>query len=168
MSGDAAMPDQGDLHVRSAAQGDVDLLARIWVEGWNDAHALILPPELARFRTLDDLRARLVKYRDNTVVVDRRGRPVGFAMVKADELDQLYVSRDARGTGASGALVVGALDRIRCAGHRRAWLACAIGNDRAARFYRKSGWSRTGIVTIRLETQDGPVPLDVWRFEIGV
>lgn len=61
-----------------------------------------------------------------------------------------------------------ALDLIPDAGHRRAWLACAIGNHRAARFCQKSGWSLKGVVTIRLDTLDGPIQLDVWRYEIAV
>jgi GNAT superfamily N-acetyltransferase len=89
-------------------------------------------------------------------------------MVKKDELDQLYVARDARGYGVAAALLSDALDRIRRAGHRRAWLACAIGNYRAVRFYRKSGWSLDGVVTIQLATPDGLTALDVWRFEIAL
>jgi len=36
-----------------------------------------------------------------------------------------------------------------------AWLACAIGNERAARFYEKCGWHRTGVVTSRLDAPSG-------------
>jgi hypothetical protein len=46
-----------------------------------------------------------------------------------------------------------------------AWLACAIGNDRAARFYEKSGWCRVGVVTYEAETSAGTFPLQVWRYE---
>jgi RimJ/RimL family protein N-acetyltransferase len=89
-------------------------------------------------------------------------------MIKQDELDQLYLARTARGTSTALRLVSAALDQIRRAGHRRAWLACAIGNHRAARCYEKAGWTLAGIVTIRLETPDGPIPLEVWRYEIEV
>jgi len=46
-----------------------------------------------------------------------------------------------------------------------AWLACAIGNDRAARFYEKHGWHRAGVMVNQLETRNGIFPLDVWRHE---
>jgi len=46
-----------------------------------------------------------------------------------------------------------------------AWLACAIGNDRAARFYEKCGWSRTGTVTDDVEVAGGSFALQVWRYE---
>jgi GNAT superfamily N-acetyltransferase len=86
-------------------------------------------------------------------------------MLKGDELYQFYVSSRARGTGVAAALMVDAEIRLRESGVRTAWLACAIGNDRAARFYEKSGWLRTGIMTDQLEVPNGSFALDVWRYE---
>lgn len=166
--GEAHHPAAEQPAVRNAIAEDVEVLAQIWMEGWTDAHDGLMPPELSRFRTLQDFRERLFAGIDWTSVALEGGRPVGFVMVKQDELDQLYVARDARGTGTAPALVSAALDQIGQAGHRRAWLACAIGNHRAARFYEKAGWTLAGIVTIRLETPDGPIPLEVWRYEIAI
>lgn len=45
------------------------------------------------------------------------------------------------------------------------WLACAIGNDRAARFYEKNGWRRAGTIINEADTERGPFPLEVWRYE---
>jgi hypothetical protein len=39
-----------------------------------------------------------------------------------------------------------------------------VGNERAARFYEKRGWSR-GTLTSQLDTPEGVFPLDVWRYE---
>ena len=50
-------------------------------------------------------------------------------------------------------------------GIAKPWLACAVGNVRAARFYEKSGWRRAAVVTVESETSDGPFPLEVWRYE---
>ena len=50
-------------------------------------------------------------------------------------------------------------------GVETAWLACAIGNDRAARFYEKCGWRRVGTMMNELETSNGIFPLEVWRYE---
>jgi hypothetical protein len=47
----------------------------------------------------------------------------------------------------------------------RAWLACAIGNMRAARFYEKMGWALAGVFESVLQLPDGPFALDVWRYE---
>jgi hypothetical protein len=46
-----------------------------------------------------------------------------------------------------------------------AWLACAIGNARAARFYEKSGWAMARVETVPTETSEGLFPLEVWRYE---
>jgi RimJ/RimL family protein N-acetyltransferase len=50
-------------------------------------------------------------------------------------------------------------------GVETAWLACAIGNERAARFYEKCGWRRTGNMINYAETANGAFPLEVWRYE---
>ena len=86
-------------------------------------------------------------------------------MVKDDELYQLFVLADARGTGVAATLLADGETRIASAGFERAWLACAIGNNRAARFYEKNGWRYAGNVISRLDTPDGPFLLNVWRYE---
>ena len=54
-------------------------------------------------------------------------------------------------------------------GVETAWLACAIGNQRAARFYEKRDWRRVGNMINRLETATtGIFPLEVWRYEKSV
>jgi GNAT superfamily N-acetyltransferase len=153
------------MKVRFAREAEIDRLAQIWYEAWHDAHARIVPPELVRRRTLAQFRARLLRALPTVRVVGRPGAPVGLCMVKRDELDQLFVAAEARGTGAAAALVADAEARLAAAGVKIAWLACAIGNDRAARFYEKCGWRRTGTFTSHLRTAEGKLDLDVWRYE---
>lgn len=157
--------DPNALRVRVPTEGEVDLLGQIWYEAWNDAHAEILPAELKRLRTLQSFRDRLRKALPQVRVVELDGEPVGLCMVKNDELYQLFVAERGRGTGAAVALIDDAEDRIRTSGAKVAWLTCAIGNDRAARFYEKRGWRRTGIVPSRVETTEGEFELDAWRYE---
>jgi ribosomal protein S18 acetylase RimI-like enzyme len=89
-------------------------------------------------------------------------------MLKGDELYQLYVSAQARGSGVAAALMADAEARLAEAGVATAWLACAIGNERAARFYEKCGWRRAGTMINELDTPDGMFPLEVWRYEKSV
>jgi GNAT superfamily N-acetyltransferase len=153
------------MEIRDAHASDVDRLGEIWYQGWQDAHALIVPAELARVRTLDRFKERLRAALPTVRVAGMRGDPVGFSMVKDDELYQLYVSSAARGTGIAARLIADVEQRLARDGVGTAWLACAIGNDRAARFYEKCGWRRVGNMVNRLETPEGPFPLETWRYE---
>jgi ribosomal protein S18 acetylase RimI-like enzyme len=153
------------IEVRSVEEREIDHLARLWYEGWQDAHAQICPPELRRLRTLDSFTCRLQAALADTRVIGPLGAPVGFYITKDKELYQIYVSAEARSSGAANALMADAETRLAKGGVEIAWLACAIGNDRAARFYEKWGWRRVGVVTYQAETSSGTFPLKVWRYE---
>ena len=153
------------MDVRGAQPKEVDQLARLWYDAWQDAHASIVPAELARLRTLESFKQRLEAAFSDLRVVGPVGAPVGLCVVKDDELYQLFVSAQSRGAGVAAALIADAEARLSARGVETAWLACAIGNDRAARFYEKCGWRRAGVVVSQLETPDGLFPLEVWRYE---
>jgi ribosomal protein S18 acetylase RimI-like enzyme len=152
------------MEVRTATPEDIDSLAQIWYNGWRDAHAAIVPEELARIRTLENFRERLPDLLDETRVVGEIGEPLGFSITKDDELYQLYVSAAARGKGVAQALIAEVESRL-AARYDTIWLACAIGNDRAARFYEKSGWKNARTFTSELPVPDGIFKLDVYRYE---
>ncbi len=157
---------QGDAkEVRAAEEGEIDHLATIWYDGWQDAHAQIVPTELSRLRTLESFRSRLQAALPNVRVIGPIGAPVGFCIVKGDELYQLFVTAQARGAGIAAVLIADAEARLSANGVETAWLSCAIGNERAARFYEKCGWRRAGTVVDHLETLNGTFPLEVWRYE---
>lgn len=99
-------------------------------------------------------------------VIELSGDIAGFAMLKENELYQFYFAASARGTGAAGKLMDDSLIQLRSVGHEEAWLACGIGNSRAARFYEKSGWHLAETFTSELDTPDGVFLLDVWRYAI--
>jgi GNAT superfamily N-acetyltransferase len=153
------------MQVRAAEEDDVEALARLWWSGWRDAHLDILPEELARLRTLDSFRERTRLALADVRTVGPVGAPVGFHLLKGDELYQLYVAAEARGSGVAAALIADAEARLRARGVDVAWLACAIGNARAARFYEKAGWRMAGVANVPTETSTGLYPLEVWRYE---
>jgi GNAT superfamily N-acetyltransferase len=151
--------------IRGALPTELDQLATIWHDGWHEAHAHLMPDELTRLRTFESFRDRLRAALAELRVAGPSGEPVGFCLIKGDELYQLFVSASGRGTGAAAALVGDAEVRLAGRGVQRAWLACAIGNDRAARFYEKCGWTRVGTMINEAETSRGPFSLEVWRYE---
>ena len=153
------------MKVRTAERHEIDALATLWYESWQDAHAEILPAELARVRTLENLRERLGELWTDMRVIGDVGHPLGLSITKGDELNQLYVSREARGQGAAQKLIAEVEERLAASGIATAWLACAIGNTRAARFYEKSGWHLACTFTNELDLPSGKFSLDVWRYE---
>lgn len=159
------MDDLTGRSIRDAQLSELGLLGKIWFDGWQDAHMRIVPEELAQLRTLKDFEERLRTALTDVRVAETAGVPVGFYFLKGAELYQFYVSSNARGSGIAAALMSDAEFRLGESGVHTAWLACAIGNDRAARFYEKCGWIRTGTVTDNVEVQGGTFSLDVWRYE---
>ena len=114
---------------------------------------------------MDSFRDRLRAELDAVLVVSTASTPAGFAMIRGDELFQFYVAATARGTGVAAALMTFVEAHMAARGVRTAWLACAVGNARAARFYEKAGWRLARIVTVDSETSIGPFPVQVWRYE---
>jgi GNAT superfamily N-acetyltransferase len=153
------------MEVRDAEPAEIDQVAKVWYDAWNDAHVHLVPAELVRLRTLERFRERVEAALPNLRVVGPPGEPLGLYMNKDDELYQLFVAARARGTGVAAALIADAEIRLAEAGVETAWLACAIGNERAARFYEKCGWRRVGTMTNLAETSSGMFLLQVWRYE---
>jgi len=154
------------MMVRAAEATEIDHLARLWHDVWHGSHAPLAPPDLVRLRTLDSFRDRLWAALPQIRVVGPPGAPVGFCALRGDELYQLFVSPEAHGTGVAAALIADAEQRFAARGVETTWLTCAIGNDRAARFYEKNGWRRAGTVIDFPETSQGSsYPVKVWRYE---
>lgn len=153
------------MNIRQADEAEIEALAQLWYDGWQDAHAHLLPAELTRLRTRESFADRLHAALGRVRVAGPSGEPVGFSIVKRDELYQLYVSTQQRGAGIAAALLADAERTLASDGAEMAWLACAIGNHRAVSFYEKHGWQRAGVMTSPVETSNGPFPLEVWRFE---
>lgn len=162
---DIAPEVESFVNVRPAAQTELDHLAQLWYDGWQDAHAEILPAELRRLRTLDSFRDRLQARFSDVRVIGPAGAPLGLCMIKDDELYQLFVAAEARGTGVAATLIADGEARLAANGIQTAWLACAIGNNRAAKFYEKRGWQRVGNRVIHVEVTNGTYPLEIWRYE---
>jgi len=168
-AGDRARPDSRyslAMQIRGARPEDVEPIAQLWYDGWQDAHADLVPMALTKLRTRDSFPPRVAKRLAQTwVATDDAGALVGFFMLDDTELYQFYVAAAARGTGAGQILMDAAEDALRADGVAEAHLGCAIGNDRAARFYEKTGWKKAGVIADMVETTAGPFKLEVWRYE---
>ena len=153
------------MEVRTALPEEIPALAEIWYNGWRDAHTALVPAALAEIRTVENFLGRLPALLPDTRGIGETGKPLGFSITQDDELYQLYVAAEARGPGAAQKLIAEAEERLARQGVTTAWLACAIGNDRAARFYEKCGWHLARTFVSELPVPDGIFPLEVWRYE---
>ncbi len=150
---------------RAADERDLPALATLWHEGWRDAHEALVPPALSADRTPEHFRRRLAAALADLRVAGPIGAPRGFFLLEGTELSQLYVARAARGTGLAAAMIAEAEARLASFGVERAWLACAVGNDRAARFYERRGWARGRIEASEVALEHGTMRIDVWIYE---
>jgi GNAT superfamily N-acetyltransferase len=154
--------------IRKARVEDVSAIARIWHIGWGDGHLGHVPPELVRYRNLEQFVSRARDRIEGTWVAEFEGQPTGFVVVKGNEVEQLYVDRTARGTGVAAMLLHKAEAEIRSAGHREAWLAVVAGNQRARSFYARLGWRDSGPMAYLAETDVGPLAVPSHRYEIDL
>ena len=151
--------------LRDMTDMDVPDVISLWHKGWHEAHASITPIELVDLRTPSSFAERLQRHKGSVRIAVAEGMVCGLCMPKKDELFQLYVSPMFRGVGLALRLMSDAEDHFRREGYKRVWLACAIGNERAAKFYNKAGWIKVRTEKLEFDTATGTFPLEVWRYE---
>ena len=150
--------------IRDCQASDVEFVANLWQILWHSAHSDIVPLELVKLRTQDSFVQRTHDL-INHIRVCGSGEVQGFCITRKDELYQLYVSATAQGTGLAKLLIDDAEAQIVASGYSRSWLVCAVGNERAAAFYKKRGWDLKRTETHELETSKDAFLLECWRFE---
>ena len=92
------------------------------------------------------------------------GAVVGFVMVVEDEVEQVYVSSGARGTGVAHALIREAESQVFAGGHGKAWLAVVAGNARARAFYERAGWVDEGAFDYEAGVEGGTIAVPCRRY----
>jgi ribosomal protein S18 acetylase RimI-like enzyme len=135
--------------LRPATPDDVEAIATLWHGGWIDGHRGHVP---------DAPRVH------QTTVAAAPSGIVGFVTVHDDEVEQIYVAASARGGGVAAPLLTHAEERIG-ARYDVAWLAVAVGNARARRFYERSGWRDAGALDYQAEIAGGRMVVPCRRYE---
>ena len=135
--------EHSPLTLRKASTEDVEAIATVWHRGWRDGHLGHVPEALHPHRRLIDFLRRVPPRLATTTVATVDSQVVGFVTVHDDEIEQLYVAEAVRGTGVAAALLRRG-EQVIGSRYARAWLAVAVGNARARRFYARQGWSDAG------------------------
>lgn len=150
--------------LRKARPKDADEVARIWHLGWQDGHLGFVPQKLLEARTAQSFRTRAAHRIGDTTVATVGGSVAGFVMVVDDEVEQVYVSANYRGTGVAAELLAEAERQVRSTGHNKAWLAVVAGNARARAFYERAGWRDEGPFEYSAASEDGAITVPAHRY----
>jgi len=158
------VPDAPPFSLRPATSEDAEDIATIWHRGWIDGHLGHVPEALIAHRRASDFRGRVPPRLPATTVATLDSRVVGFVTVHDDEIEQLYVAESARGSGVAAALLRRG-EKVISAHYPLAWLAVAVGNARARRFYVRQGWIDAAHLDYAAETRSGPISVPCRRYE---
>jgi ribosomal protein S18 acetylase RimI-like enzyme len=152
------------LRLRPATAEDAEEIARIWHNGWRDGHHGHTPESLHEHRRLPDFLKRVPPRLAATTVATLGSRIVGFVMLCDDEVEQIYVDAFARGGPTASALLRHGETTI-ATRFDAAWLAVAVGNARARRFYERNGWRDARGMNYPAEAGSGTILVPCRRYE---
>jgi GNAT superfamily N-acetyltransferase len=150
--------------VRALQPEDHAALVGLWHGAWHDAHATTTPAVVVAARTTDFFARKVAKPDPHLRVAGPVGAPLGLCVTNGDELEQLFLAPQARGTGLAAILLQDGEDRLRAAGVTNATLVCVTANLRAKRFYIRAGWQSLEETTVPADGFSPPVLLNVTRF----
>lgn len=153
-----------DARFRPARPDDAERIAEIWRVGWADGHLGHVPEALVAVRTDDSFDARAGHRIEDTTVLTVGGEVAGFVMVVDDEVEQVYLAREHRGSGVASVLIAEAERLVFDGGYDHAWLGVVAGNARARAFYERAGWRDEGLFDYAAVDVDGPIPLLCHRY----
>ncbi|WP_051228823.1 GNAT family N-acetyltransferase [Pleomorphomonas oryzae] len=134
---------------------DRPAVVRLWHDAWHDGHGSVLPAHVIAERTLESFDHRLGPLEPGCLVAEADGRVVGFAVIEGNEIDQFFVAAKVRGTGVAHALLATTETELARRGIRDAVIQCSAGNQRAHRFYARTGWRDSGVRQAPIWTPDG-------------
>ena len=158
----------GSSRIRAAWQDDAHAIARLWHEGWQDAHIGHVPDALLRHRDAESFARRAGDRLKDVVLAEIDGALAGFLRVKDNEIEQVFVDRPHRGGPAAQTLMRAGEGLLASRGIAAAFLVVNPQNERAIAFYEKTGWARIGLVDYEAETAGGSFAMSILRMEKSI
>lgn len=155
------------MQLRAAEPADLEAIAGVWHDAWHDGHAALVPAALLPHRTREYFRELAQRQLPQITVAVQAGAIAGFVGVDEDELELLFVGREARGKGVARRLIERGEQEI-ARRFARAYLVVVEGNVRARRFYERCGWMDAGVEEYVAPIPGGGLPLTCRRYEKSV
>ena len=162
---DAVANPSGPPHkhalIRPATPADAPQISTLIGTVWSAQNTLVVPPEdiaahLSGALGVPTLTSELQDPRYTWLVGVADDGILGIVMLTKGttqssltvehqvELQRVYLTETAHGSGLAGELVLAAQEVARAQGYRGMWLGVYEDNDRAKRFYRKMGFGKVG------------------------
>jgi GNAT superfamily N-acetyltransferase len=159
--------------IRPALPADAPALASLGERLWRETYTGLIPASnlelhLAQTFGVAQQAAELADPACTTLVLEVRGQPLGYALLRAHgpeegqslmpfrnplEVARFYVDSALHGQGAAQALMAAVLARAVQAGHDGLWLQVWEQNPRALRFYARAGFLDAGGASYRIGHQ---------------
>jgi GNAT superfamily N-acetyltransferase len=149
------------LRIRTATRGEAELLLEIQKASSVAGFGHVFPPDKYPFPSeavLDRWQKAIDDPADVVVLAELATAAVGFAAMRSEWLDALYVSPTCWSMGVGARLHDHALTWIRDLGCKRCHLWVLEQNARARRFYERRGWRLNGDTRV---VPFPPYPIDV-------
>ncbi len=147
--------------IRPATMSEVEIVADLSARTFVSAYRALLPDEaladfVASAFSVEKTREEMSDPRNDFLLAFEGRKPVGYAMLReADplfgvsgespaELARIYLEEGVVGRGYGSALLTACLDSAIQSGHDILWLGVWEKNERAIRFYERTGFNRIG------------------------
>lgn len=169
-----------EIAIRRATPADAEGIVDVHIRAWQWAYRGLIPDDY--LDALDGTRDRRLAFRMEwlsdtaspigTWIAVSGGRVLGFADVQRSrdedatpetgELSAIYLDRGVAGRGVGRALQAAAMEDLRSRGFTQATLWVLDTNERARRFYARTGWTPDGAE--KTELRPGGVTLREVRY----
>jgi GNAT superfamily N-acetyltransferase len=156
------MSDISNGVLRLATRSDIASVAGLYHRVWHESHGASMPEAERALRDELSFVTRATALMPHVAVRTVGETLQGFAAWSGSLLGQLFVDANHRGGIVAQALIEFAEQRMRAQGVMEAELHCMVGNDRARRFYERTGWALRGTTDEMVAGSSGSETLTFW------
>jgi len=148
--------------IRRAHASDISRVAALYHAVWHETHAAFMPRAEVIRRSMEFFAERMTALSQSTLVTELNEEVVAFSAWRGRHLGQLFVALPHRGAGVASSLLTAAEIEMAREGIVEAELHCAVGNERARRFYERMGWHHKADITEQVAGEHGQTDVAFW------